>query len=346
MDTGTSTSLPEKGTTALPRRRAPQTRSAVKAPRSIPPALWIALLFVALGVGVAAGVLYMRNRSKARDVVATANGVRITREDFYRRLENVAGEGVLREMVEEEIRRQYAQQKGLTPKAEEIEARFQKMLEEKKLDSTIKNNATSVRDIKRALADQMIKAAGVTQGIAVTDAEVRDFYKANLDRKNPKSLYFTPETVRIAILLVPTQGEAKKAYEAMVTGIDFDKVVKTYSKDQSKNNGGVLPPIQRGRSPATSKLPALEKAIFSMKVGALMPPRQFAGAWWIIRCLDKQAEVIIPFEKVKEECRQGALLLKGLPKNGQKVNKDYDEYHKTVRVQAFWKRYKDAIENK
>src|SRR5262249_30331990 len=157
----------------------------------------------------------------------------------------------------------------------------------------------------------------MNRGVTVTDQEIRRFYDRNVDKKNSRALYYKPEIAQIAVVVTTKEEDCRKAFAEYKNGVSWKRVVQNYSEDKrNPASDGILPAIARGRT-QWAKVPALEETIFGLKIGGMAGPQKFAGAWWIIRCIDKKPEKIISFEQVKEDCRTGAQLLKGIPANGK-----------------------------
>jgi len=78
-------------------------------------------------------------------------------------------------------------------------------------------------------------------------------------------------------------------------------------------------------------------------VGDMKGPTKMAGAWWIIRCLDKTPAKTQTYAQAREDAKTGALLTKGIPANTQKLQQEYGEFQRKARIQAFWKQYADAV---
>jgi parvulin-like peptidyl-prolyl isomerase len=296
-----------------------------------------------LVAGLALGALIMRERYKrlAQEVIVSVNGANITKDQFYSRLEKAAGAQVIRAMVGEELVLQYARQNNMLPTEQQVEARLAEEKKKPNYKETLARTRLTESDLKRAFRISLAQAAVLNQGVTVTDPEIRRFYERNVDKKNPNARYYTPETIQIAVIVTRTEEEAKKARQQLRLK-SWAAVVKEFSVDMSKANNGLLPPTLRGRTRA-SKIAGLEDDLFRMKVGEQMGPRRFAGAWWIIRCVDRKPEKTLPFEQVKDECRTGAMLLKGIPANAKKVQEGFEEFQKKANIQAFWTQYKQAV---
>lgn len=323
-------------------RRAAIPRSETTRPRGVSPFFVVFLVLLALGIGAGIGVLVMRQRHRARQIVASINGVNITDEAFYRRLELASGPAVIRQMVGEELQAQYAKKLNVFPTDAEVEARYAEASKQAGFAQNLAKTGQTIEEFKRSLRLGMAQEAVLNRGVQVTDADIHKFYTLNTDPKNPKARYYTPEITQIAVIVTTTEADVKAAQTALNQGVSWQDAAKKYSKDRSKDSGGLMPPIPRGRT-RTSQVPGMEDAIFGLKIGEQLGPRKFAGAWWLIRCLDKKPAVTRPFEEVKEECKTGAMLTKGLPANAPKTQTDFADFQKKATVQAFWERYKNAV---
>lgn len=298
------------------------------------------LLAAAMIVGVAVGALVVRQRHRAQAVVVSVNGAIITQENLFNRLQADAGNAEMRQIINEELLEQYARQEHLLPNEAQVEAAWQQF--QHRSGPAAIAAARDPGEIKRKLRIQLIQSSLLSQNVTVTSEEAKAFYKAQTDKRNPNAQFYTPETATIAVILTPTEAEARAALHELSTGVAFATAANKYSKDTSCQNGGVLPPIQRGR--ASKQIPGLEAAIFGMKIGEQIGPQKFANVWWIIRCLDKTAEVTQPFDSVQEECRRGATLVKGFPKNKTSSEKGFAEFKQKANVQAFWPNYRGAAQ--
>lgn len=327
---------------AQARRRA-ATPLAAETARSrrlrIPP---IVLILLALVAGMAVGALVARQHYKAKNVVAAVNGVVITKDDFFHRMELASGPQILHQMVGEELQLQYATKMGLAPTDKEVDAQFDQMSKMPGFWQKLAASNQSVEDFKRTIRVQLAAAAVLGKGQRVTETEMRAFYKAQTDPRNPKAQFYTPATVRIEVIITKTEARAQAALHELAGGSSFAAVAKTYSQDGSHLNGGLLPPFAQGRT-KVSQVPGLEEAIFGLPINGQLGPQKFAGAWWIIRCVDKSAAVTQPFDQVKDECRNGVLVAKGLSANASKTQQAFHDFQKSATIQAFWPQYSQAL---
>ena len=327
-------------TTLKPRRAAVQRVTSVP-PKFFTPKI-VALLLATLMVGAAFGILVTRQRYKARQVVAAVNGELINQDDLYNQLERTAGVSALKTILDEKLALQFAQKKGVLPTKAEVDKRYAEMLAQPGYEDQLKRSGRVPEDVKHTLMVQMAKAKVLEKDVTVTEEEMRRFYESNLDRKNPNALYYMPETIQLAVIVTKTEAESVKAKADLAHGIPFATVAQTYSVDDSKQSGGLTGLIAQGRTIA-AKMPGFEDTVFRMKIGSQLGPVNIAKVWWIIRCVDKTSEKIQPYDTVREECRTGAALLKGVKENKAKVEAEYAEFRKNANVQAFWQQYKEAV---
>jgi parvulin-like peptidyl-prolyl isomerase len=333
-------------------RQPRKARSAVSKPAQAekPPILnktAILLIIISLLLGLVIGAWGMRTRYQQREkeVVVSVNGQNITKNMFYRRLELAAGPDVIRAMVREQLILQFARENQMLPTKEEIEKRYAELSKEPGFAQNLAQTGQTPEEFKNGLRVRLAQAAVINKGVTVTDEEIQKYYQRNIDPKNPQAAFYTPEMAQVAVIVTAKEEDAKKALEDIGNGLSFDKVAEKHSVDISKKNGGMMPPVYRGRSNLT-KVPGMEDAIFRMKIGEQVGPVKYANAWWIIRCLDKKAAETKSLEKVREEARLGATLEKGLPANAESVEKRFEEYQNKAKVQAFWPHYREIVKIK
>lgn len=328
------------------RRPAPVRSPSAPRERPRPRAGRIALLTVALACGIGAGAFAAHRKHTAAMVapIASVNGAPIEKPKFYAALEREAGPGTLRQMVNEEIQLQYAAQKGSMPSEQQVNDKYVERM--KALGATPGKDRPRMTEaeFKRGIRVELSQANALTQGVSVTDDEVRRYYDAQSSPNTPNALFFRPQTIEVAVIVTPTEQKAQEAFAALRSGMKWGDAARKFSIDDSRNRQGLMPIIAQGRS-KVRQVPGMEAALFSMKNGGFLGPRKFANAWWLIRCVKIQPESRVSFEEARDMSRQGALMKKGAELNGSKLEKDFQEYRKQANVQAFWKQYQNALKS-
>lgn len=308
------------------------------------PLMWIAVV-VALIVGLLVGALIMRQRAKAHQVMVSVNGTVITRDAFFNRLQQVAGMATMHKMVEEELQIQFAQKKGLAPTDAEVNAKYAQASRQPNFDQILAANGQTRDSYKHGLRVKMAQTAVLVHGVNVSEADMRSYYKSQINPQNPQAQFYRPETIVLRAIATASRQDAARAMQDLARSTPFELVAQSYSRDASKTNGGLLNPIGRGRSDLR-KVPAVENAVFALKVGGQLGPVALGKQWWIFRCEEKMPPTTLPYQKVRDDCRTGAQLVKGVARNGRTIEAEFQKFERTSNLQAFWPQYQPALGNK
>ena len=297
---------------------------------------------LALLIGLTAGILIMRHRHEGQKVVAAVNGVQITQDQLFTRLQEAAGQQAMHKMVEEELQLQFAAKEGVPPTDAQVEARYESIKKDPRFLPALRASGLSLDDYKHSLRVKLAQANVLTNKITVSNAEVQDFYKAQSDPNNPQAQFYKPATMTFRVIATPSEQAARSALTDLNNNTPFELAAATHSVDPSKDAGGLIAPLQRGRSPL-SQNPVLEANLFNMKVGQTVGPVNFNKGWWIFRCEDKSLGQAIPFNSIKDEAVLGAKIVKGTNINGREVETKFGEFERSSSLQAFWVQYQRAV---
>jgi len=171
---------------------------------------------------------------------------------------------------------------------------------------------------------------------------VKAYYDDNARKDNPRSRFYQPETTTLQVIRNHSQKMIEAADHDLRSGRDFAAVVTDYSTDQSKGNQGISPALVRGRN-NMRHVPGMEDTIFGIDIGQTYGPHQFAGDWWIMKCIDKTPASTVPFERAQIEAEIGAKMDKVTPQRVAAVQADFERFQKSVDIEVFWEKYKDAV---
>ena len=154
----------------------------------------------------------------------------------------------------------------------------------------------------------VIETAKLADKVPVTQAEVQQYYNQHQDS------YRIPETVTVRHILIktPTPGPDGKIDQAGVdaarkkaediekqlkSGANFADLAKKNSDDPgSAQNGGLLPPLTKGRT-----VPEFEQAAFNTPVGQTTDVIRTSYGFHIIHVEAKQQARLKPLDEVKPE---------------------------------------------
>ncbi len=298
---------------------------------------------LALVVGFGGGVLATRHRHESAQNIAAVNGSKITSDQLFARLQAVAGPATLHQIVQEQLQLQFAVKKGAAPTDADVEDRFQKMHANPNFSRELAASGQTESQYKDNLRVKLAQAAVLTQGVTVTDAEVKKYYENETSPRNLRALFYQPETLFVRAIGVATPAAMAKVQSELAVHTPFEQVAAQYSLDAgSKNKGGLLQPLQRGRSPL-SPTPALEQALFALKIGDTYGPVSFHNGLWLFRCEDKKLSLTKPFSEVKDDCILGEKIAKGTRLKGAAVQAEFQDFqHKSI-LQAFWTQYQPVM---
>ncbi len=314
----------------------------VAPPRRLPRLTIWSIAAVSLIIGITLGVLVMRHRHGSQKTIAAVNGALITQDDLFTRLQEAAGPAVVHKMVEEELQIQFAKKKGLAPTDAQVEQKYQQANQDPNFQAALASANMTVGDFKRSLRVKLSQSNVLTEGVTVSDAEVRQFYNTQIDPNNPSAQFYTPEVISLRAIAVRTQPEAQRVLQELAANTPFELAAAEFSQDSSKSNGGLIQPLQRGRSPL-SKSPDVENTLFGLKVGQVSAPVSFNKGWWIFRCEDKAPGKAKPFDSVKDDCRIGALVVKGTQQKGAAIQAEFQDFERSSNLQSFWPQYEQAV---
>ncbi|MGB8886446.1 MAG: peptidyl-prolyl cis-trans isomerase [Candidatus Korobacteraceae bacterium] len=154
----------------------------------------------------------------------------------------------------------------------------------------------------------LIDTEKLADQVSITPAELQQYYKAHEDD------YRVPETVTVRHILIKTptpdangkvdqkavdaaRAKAEDISKQLKAGANFGDLAKKYSDDPgSAKDGGLLPPITRGRT-----VPEFEKAAFGTPVGQTTGIIRTSYGFHIIHVEARQDARLKPLDEVKAQ---------------------------------------------
>ena len=216
---------------------------------------------------------------KGADLAKVGN-VKITQADIEREIKNLPDfaqkifegsggkERFLNELVKKELLYQEALKKGLDKNTEYLK---------------------KVEDFKKITLIGQLLEKEIESKAKVADQDVRDYYEKHKEDFAPVS------QIRMSLILVKTEEEAKKILERLNKGEDFARVAKKSSVDlNSAKNGGDLGYLSKGQM-----TPELEAVAVRLKTGEVSEPIKTQSGYQIIKVTDKKIGKVVEFERVK-----------------------------------------------
>ncbi|HON42102.1 MAG TPA: peptidylprolyl isomerase, partial [Bacillota bacterium] len=237
----------------------------------------IPVIAVVAALAVVAIVWVVVTRATA---VAIVNGQRITRREFVTRLEQVTGEQVLSDLINEQLIGQAAKKAKVTVTSAEVEAEMEKLREQigPSFDSVLAQYGMTVEDLRKNMELNLLVYKVSTKDITVSEDALKAHFEEN------KSDYDQPEMVKASHILVDTEEKAKEIQKKLAEGADFAELARSESTDpMSAAEGGDLGFFARGRM-----VPEFEKVAFSMSPGQTSGPVKSEYGYHIIRVTERK----------------------------------------------------------
>ncbi|WP_436663211.1 peptidylprolyl isomerase [Pontibacillus chungwhensis] len=229
------------------------------------------------------------NASADGDVVAeTANG-NITKDEFYNKLVDQYGDAVLKEMLYDTVLSE-----DFSVSEKEVQAEVDKVKDSygEQFESALQQNGfKDEAQFKEFLKTQLQKEKATTQGVEVTDEQVKDYYE------NMK------QEVEAKHILVEDEKTANEVIDKLNNGGDFAELAKEYSTDTSSaEKGGDLGYFSTG----DMVLP-FEQAAYDLEIGKVSEPVKSDYGYHIIKVTDKREKEdtssIGTFDEMKDQLK-------------------------------------------
>ncbi len=265
---------------------------------------------------IAVAVLIPALAGCGRKGLINVNGEKLTKDEFYARLERVpvqtikggkqvtipAGQYVIEQMITEQLLQQLAKKENVPATDEQIAAKLKyiKSTTGGNFAAQLKMQGMSEQDWKRQMALQQTVVNLIGKGSKVTDADVKREYDIELNK--PNSQFKKPESVFISVIMVQTKEKVDKAYKLLQDGQDFGSVALQLSEDKVTAPG-------QGRVGWVSKnmdvVPqAIRDAAFATGAGKYGKPFKVTDkastVWIILRADSKRPASTDRYEDVKE----------------------------------------------
>jgi peptidyl-prolyl cis-trans isomerase C len=170
-----------------------------------------------------------------------------------------------------------------------------------------------VEDFKKITLIGKLLEKEIEDRAKVTDEDVKRYYDEHKEDFSPFS------QIRLSLIRVKTEDEAKNILDKLQKGEDFAKLAKESSIDaNSAKAGGDLGFLTRDQISQEHQM-----AIVRLKKGELSAPIKTQHGYDIIKVTDKKATQVVEFEKVKDLISQHL--------SGEKQKEAFDSYIESLK---------------
>ena len=258
---------------------------------------------IALAVLLVAAGVFAVYRLQDNEVVATVNGEKITKEQFYEALVENSGEMVLEQLVTLMVVSQEAQKQGINITEADVEARIEQMIQEDYYGSkdyfeqVLQQSGWTEDALKKNLLIDMMLTEMVRKKTEVTNEEVAEYFAEN------RADFDIPHEVNVRHILVDTEETAREVLEELEQGGNFAALAKEYSRDPgSAEKGGELGFV--GKDELVTEF---AEAAFAAPVGLIKEPVQSVYGYHIIEVLEIQEYREVKFAEVESDVREALI---------------------------------------
>jgi len=282
-----------------------------------------------------------------RSTVATVNGRKITRKEYYDRLERLpytdpqtkqsveAGVLVLQRLISEEMILRLAEKEGVAPTDQQIKDRIAQSSKQPGFAQRMQEAGITKDQFRELMRVEQAAFNLQTKGVKIPTAQVRDLYD-----KNRATLFTIPEQVQLAAVFVNSKADSDKAMAMLKKGVAFGTVAQALSKHPSAKVGGRLSPLARGDKGVPEYV---QKPIFSTPRNKWTDPiSDGRGGFVIFQVLQHLPQRTRAYKDVESMIRDRMMLEQGVRKNPN-LNEKMMKFRGAAKIDVSIERYKKLL---
>lgn len=237
---------------------------------------------------------------------------------------------LLSRLIDDTILEAEADRQGITIDKEQLENQVRLLLgdyDESRLGLMLAGQDMTFDDWKAALAKNL-KIKKLTQSldarIAVSDAEVKDFFQKNVDE------FKVEERVRVMQIMVNDETTAEQIRKKLVGKADFTKLARQYSQSPDAADGGDMGFFGRGQMPQE-----FEDAVFRLREGDISDVVKSMYGFHIFKVVKTEKPRPMTFEEARDRIHE--LLL------SQKREEEFKSWLENVKKGVTIKTFPEAL---
>ncbi len=270
------------------------------------------------------------NEDDSKKIVATVNNSPITLKQVRMRAQLASREvayhtqisdekkqeimaKALDQLIVEELAYQEAKKTGISISEKEINNRLNEIKNgfpsEDAFNKSLAINNLDLNKYKRLIEKELlikkINEKMFGKPITLSNKEVKDYFEKNREKfKEPEKIRLRQILIKIPAFASKEEWEkgknkAEEILSELKAGKDFAKLAKEFSSDPSREKGGDMGFIHKGRLE-----PYVEDIAYSMKVGEISDVLQTIYGYHIIKLEEKKPPQYTKFSKIKEKLKK------------------------------------------
>jgi len=238
-----------------------------------------------------------------KDVVASVDGEKITKDELYTVLAGQYGSRVVDSLITNKVIELEAKKQNVTVSDDEIQEELEAFIEsfggEEYFNSSLESSGISLSDFKYDIKIFLLTKKLMEPTIEITEDELKEYFETN------KESFDQAEQVKASHILVEDEETAKEVKKKLDEGGDFEELSNEYSTDEvAKAEGGDLGWIESGD--ANWDADFLEGA-FALEKGQISEPVKSQFGYHIIKVTDKKEAKEATYEDVKDTVKEALL---------------------------------------
>lgn len=296
--------------------------------------------------------------------VAKVDGEKISRREYYNRLEKLAipvggrnreaGQVVLQLLIEEGLREKLAKKEGVYPTKEQIQKRLDAMKKDGSRDN-LKRQGYTDKEIEKLVTAKQVEMNLLTKGVKVTEDDKKAYYKKHL-----KDQFTTMAGAEMAVIITESKAKTDLVRDLLHNKhVDFNTVAMKHltipgnpdqTRQMRKENGrlGFMPEDYKLIDPRVRLPLALHTAMFKLQPGDISPePIKDGNVWYTFKMMDRRKSATQKYNAVRGKIEDMVLMEKAGEMYNRWTNKRtltpierMEEYSKTAKVKVNMRRYK------
>ena len=272
----------------------------------------ITLAVVLIAVIIGAFIYFYQSDGIGGELVASVNGEKITKDDFFQEMYNYYGDDVLDDLIKRTLILQEAERKGLSVSEEEIDEEIAEIINqfgsEEEFYEVLKEYGDNIDDLRERISIDKLLQKVVMEEIDIDDEELESFFRDN------SQWFDEPEEIRLKHILVDTDEEAAEVRSRLDAGDSFEELVAEFSKDDfTREEGGDLGYAMRGDL-AQQFDESFEEVAFSLREGEYSIPIESYRGLHILKVTEYQEGKTADFQEVREDVKEAMISEKMGPK--------------------------------
>lgn len=295
------------------------------------------------------GIALAADEDTTPDPVAEVNGRKISRDQYYYRVERMpgfpgqaepaeAGIVVLRDLINETLILQLAEQEKCAPTDAQIKERYAEMKRQPGFEAKLRESGMTEAQSTELIRILQAHFNLVTRRITVSPKEVVDYYN-----QFQETQFTTPENTEVAAIFCEKKVDADKAMALLKKGVKFADVAKQFSSDPiSRDRGGLLGRPIYVDDPVVP--PQVWKKVLATKEGEYTEPIYDQTGSVIFQVIRHNLKKVKKLPEVRFAIRDVLMREKGAKK--WNIDEELNKFREKADIKIMIDRYRDQVLSK